>query len=148
MKRMTHRCADGNAECNMSKDICFALHQDGEKGCWGCDLFPEIIDRLASIEGIIGDDYDLDRLRELVEADKDGRIKIVPNYVGKACGTCDHFHRVAGTRRGTCDVKPYATSRYGTPWPGEIPFEPSQSRIACKQYEAAEAAIAKEANNT
>lgn len=112
MKRMTHRCADGNAECNMSKDICFALHQDGEKGCWGCDLFPEIIDRLASIEDILGDTYDLDRLevmmtqcmsmreevserfritgsipverlRELVEADKAGRCVVIPeNYDG------------------------------------------------------------------
>ena len=28
------------------------------------------IDRLAAIEDILGDEYDLDRLRELVEADK------------------------------------------------------------------------------
>ena len=31
------------------------------------------IERLAVIEDILGDDYDLDRLRELVEADRDGR---------------------------------------------------------------------------
>lgn len=29
--------------------------------------------RLAVIEDILGDDYDLDRLRELVKADRDGR---------------------------------------------------------------------------
>lgn len=121
-------------------------------GRWPCGLanypennLPQIIDRLAEIEDILGDAYDLDRLRELVEASKEGRVKIIPKYVGKSCGTCGHFHRVAGTRHGTCDVKPYAKSRYGTPYPG--PFEPSQSRIACKQYEAAEAALAKEDKN-
>lgn len=30
----------------------------------------QCVDRLAAIEDILGDDYDLDRLRELVEADR------------------------------------------------------------------------------
>lgn len=34
-------------------------------------------DRLALIEDILGDDYDLDRLRELVEADLDDRCVIL-----------------------------------------------------------------------
>lgn len=34
--------------------------------------------RLNQIEDILGDDYDLDRLRELVEADKDGRCVLHP----------------------------------------------------------------------
>lgn len=33
----------------------------------------EVIDRLAAIEDILGDKYDLDRLRELVQADREGR---------------------------------------------------------------------------
>ncbi len=32
--------------------------------------------RLAKIEDILGDEYDLDRLRELVQADKEGKIII------------------------------------------------------------------------
>ena len=32
--------------------------------------------RLAAIENILGDDYDLDRLRVLVEADRDGRCVV------------------------------------------------------------------------
>lgn len=32
-----------------------------------------IYNRLAAIEGILGDEYDLDRLRELAQADRDGR---------------------------------------------------------------------------
>lgn len=34
-------------------------------------------DRLAVIEDILGDNYDLDRLRELVEADKEGRCVVL-----------------------------------------------------------------------
>ena len=35
------------------------------------------IERLAAIEDILGDEYDLDRLRELLEADREGRV---PKY--------------------------------------------------------------------
>ena len=38
---------------------------DEAKLCWG---------RLDTIENILGDDYDLERLKELVEADKEGKI--------------------------------------------------------------------------
>lgn len=34
--------------------------------------------RLNEIEAIIDDDYDLDRLRELVKADRDGRCVVIP----------------------------------------------------------------------
>ena len=33
--------------------------------------------RLAAIEDILGDDYELDRPRELVEADREGRVEII-----------------------------------------------------------------------
>lgn len=42
----------------------------------------EVIDRLATIEDILGDEYDLDRLRELVQADREGRCVVIrPNSV-------------------------------------------------------------------
>lgn len=34
--------------------------------------------RISEIEAILGDDYNLDRLRELVEADRDGRCVVLP----------------------------------------------------------------------
>lgn len=34
--------------------------------------------RASEIEAILGDDYDLDRLREMVEADRDGRCVVLP----------------------------------------------------------------------
>lgn len=39
-------------------------------------------DRLSAIEDILGDEYDLDRLRELVQADREGRCVVIhPNSV-------------------------------------------------------------------
>lgn len=38
----------------------------------------EVVDRLAAIEDILGDEYDLDRLRELAQADKEGRCVVLP----------------------------------------------------------------------
>lgn len=40
------------------------------------------IHRLAAIEDILGDSYDLDRLRELVESDRDGRCVVLPCKIG------------------------------------------------------------------
>ena len=34
--------------------------------------------RLSQIEDILGDEYDLDRLRELAEADREGRCVVLP----------------------------------------------------------------------
>lgn len=36
------------------------------------------IHRLAAIEDILGDEYDLDRLRELAKADREGRCVVLP----------------------------------------------------------------------
>lgn len=47
--------------------------------------------RVSEIEAILDDDYDLDRLRELVEADRDGRCMVLPKdgmvyYIEEAGG--------------------------------------------------------------
>ena len=39
---------------------------------------PNIIDRLAAYEDILGGEYDLDRLRELAQADREGRCVVLP----------------------------------------------------------------------
>lgn len=45
----------------------------------GTDAFHllQTVDRLAAIEDILGDEYDLDRLRELAQADREGRVEII-----------------------------------------------------------------------
>lgn len=57
MERMTHRYRNG---------IPYYVVDQRES----------IIGRLASIEDILGDTYDLDHLRELVEADQEGRCVV------------------------------------------------------------------------
>lgn len=67
-------------------------------GRWPCGLanyprghLPDVINRLTAIEDILGDDYDLDRLRDLVEADREGRCFLFPKdgmiyYIEEAGG--------------------------------------------------------------
>lgn len=38
----------------------------------------KIWERLKAIENILGDEYDLDRLRDLVKADREGRCVVLP----------------------------------------------------------------------
>lgn len=64
-----------NLECG---EVCKSRDDEGCNGCPIADAF----DRLAAIEDILGDDYDLDRLKELVEADRDGRCVVFPCKVG------------------------------------------------------------------
>lgn len=51
----------------------------------------DAVHRLAAIEDILGDEYDLDRLRELAEADREGRCVVLPKdgmvyYIEEAGG--------------------------------------------------------------
>ena len=43
----------------------------------------DIINRLAAIEDILGDEYDLDELRELVQAKREGRCVVLPCEAGR-----------------------------------------------------------------
>lgn len=64
------------------------FENNGVNGCYDipdAEWLEESIDRLAAIEDILGDDYDLDRLRELVEADREDAA-----HIG-ACGFCEYY---------------------------------------------------------
>lgn len=60
--------------------------------------YSHIWKRLAAIEEILGDDYDLDRLKELVQADREGRCAVLsepmkpmvfkPNDTDAYCPNC------------------------------------------------------------
>lgn len=41
------------------------------------------VDYIAAIEDILGDDYDMSKLRKLVDTDKDGRCLILPCKIGE-----------------------------------------------------------------
>lgn len=51
--------------------------------CEDCKEFEKLVDRLGTIEDILGDEYDLDRLRELAQADREGRCVVPPCKVGQ-----------------------------------------------------------------
>lgn len=67
----------------------------------------EAVDRLASIEDILGNVYDLDRLRELAQAEREGRCVVLPaggfsdqdgeNALKSAMNTC-YYHNNPVTR--------------------------------------------------
>ena len=50
--------------------------------CEDCEKFDELVDRLAAIEDILGDEYDLDRLRELAQAGRERRCVVLPCKIG------------------------------------------------------------------
>ena len=49
----------------------------------------ELYYRLGLIENALGKNYDLDRLRELIEADRDGRCVVLPVKTGETFYTID-----------------------------------------------------------
>lgn len=52
-----------------------------QSDCYRCEKLPnwkaKAINRLFDIEDILGDEYDLDRLKELVQADRKGRCVVL-----------------------------------------------------------------------
>lgn len=71
MKRLTF---DGNF-CDIAKcaDVCEGMICEGD----ACSQ-RKTWERLKDIEDILGDDYDFNRLRELAQADREGRCFITP----------------------------------------------------------------------
>lgn len=73
MERLTVWRKDGRASI---------ANRDGATPLQQTMKITDVIDRLAAIEDILGDEYDLDRLRELVEADREGRCVVMPCQPG------------------------------------------------------------------
>lgn len=73
MQRLTMIDCTGSSIINCNK--CARVWTENCKNASSCSQ--EAVSRLAAIEEILGDDYDLDRLKELVEADKEGRCVVL-----------------------------------------------------------------------
>lgn len=80
VERVTKKDADGH----------YYMSGDGIFSDWGVpEKFEgEDVDAVGTIEDILGDTYDLDRLRELVEADSDGRCMVLPFLPPKVMWSC------------------------------------------------------------
>lgn len=78
MKRLTEHRDNGVILVDVSKQNESAVH------------------RLAAIENILGDEYDLDRLRELAQADRDGRCVVMPfkDWLDIVFGDQDVFYGI------------------------------------------------------
>lgn len=66
-------------------DMDFAFDLDKET----FDGLQRIFNQLCDLTDILGDDYDLDRLKELVQADREGRCVVVPCKVGETVYTIE-----------------------------------------------------------
>lgn len=99
-----------------------------------------LVERLSNIEDILGDTYNIDRLRELVEADKQGRALIVTDEMATAM-------RAGALVLGRKGVKQLiGTGLNWMPREGKYLYIPYR-KAADVLKEAAYAALAKEAEN-
>lgn len=71
MERYTRKHYGENGYYIICSENCETLN------CGDCGILDKIVDRLSAIEDILGDEYDLDRLRELVQADREGRCVVL-----------------------------------------------------------------------
>lgn len=100
MERLTVRPSESD-EAYLSCEKCgkAAINE-----CWDqLDCTQTAVDRLALIEDILGDDYDLDRLRELVEADRDGRCVVLPCHIGDPVFMGTGRSKITGYEEDICD---------------------------------------------
>ena len=77
MQRLVTRIGNDPAvPTEFDMDFVFGL----DKGTF--DGLQRIFNNLCDLTDILGDDYDLGHLRELVEADRDGRCKVFKSKIG------------------------------------------------------------------
>lgn len=116
--------------------------------CEDCEKFDELVDRLAAIDDILGEEYDLDELREMVQAKRDGRCVVLP------CKIFDKIWNVAAHYQfevTEIDLLPYGNilfrcgnkgtddyaAFYGDDLGDTFTFEEPQERDNCVVKEAA-----------
>ena len=73
MKRLTRKKLGSSYPLKNPSSAKIGLFTDYE----GFFAFFEAVNRLGEIEDILGDNYDLDRLRDLVQADRNGRCAVL-----------------------------------------------------------------------
>lgn len=109
MERLTEKHVKKNGGYYMK---CSEYCEREETMCLECERSDEIVDRLGSIEDILGDDYDLDRLRELVEADREGRCVPVVR-----CRECRHYKERRTQKYGNLICRCTRMGKYDMDYP-------------------------------
>lgn len=75
MERLTEKHVKKNGGYYMK---CSEYCEREETMCLECERSDEIVDRLGVIEDILGEEYDLDELREMAQAKREGRCVVLP----------------------------------------------------------------------
>lgn len=143
MERLTTRLLKGDGYYMKCSQTCLNDCQD----ICECEGFDRTINKLGEIEDILGGDYDLDRLRELVEADRDGRCVVLPCQVGDTIYKLFlgysiklEVERIVRWSNGCWKVNAHTDRKY-TDWKGfEIDFSDFGKTVFLTR-EAAEAAL-------
>lgn len=89
-------------------------------------LRDEVEERMRIVGSI-----DIDRLKELVHAEKEGRIRISPKRT--TCGMCANFVPIEGKSGGRCKIKKYRVDRFGIEHKEEGPLIVPKSKAACRK---------------
>ena len=71
----------------------------------GIEICGTIADRLAAIEDILGDEYDLDELKEVVQAKREGRCIVLPCKKGDTVWRIVHDAAPHITKDRCTDIK-------------------------------------------
>ena len=87
-----------NLEC---REVC---ERQGDDGCKTCPI-AKAFDRLAAIEDILGDEYELDKLMELVQAKRKGRCIVLPCKKGDTVWRIVHDAAPHITKDRCTDIK-------------------------------------------
>lgn len=61
---------------NHAREVAHGCQSDNRDCAYQHDKLADWLEELKAIKDILGDDYDLDRLRDLVEADREGRCVV------------------------------------------------------------------------
>ena len=109
MERLTYDFALGGNHCWQVKgadnlecrEVC---ERQGDDGCKTCPI-AKAFDRLAAIEDILGDEYDLGKLMELVQAKRKGRCIVLPCKKGDTVWRIVHDAAPHITKDRCTDIK-------------------------------------------
>ena len=113
MERLTKRWGAQPYPNLAGKVICEYKECDSTRGCENC-IHGRYKDRLAAIEDILGDEYDLDRLRELAQADREGRCVVLPCKIGDTIYQVDYMTHGEALRAGVPEKNdPQSKRKFG-----------------------------------
>lgn len=136
-----HHMHPDNGNCTAVGGFCTAVPAAH------CPLIPELRAELEASQAALAEQakvaggsvrtlfgVSLERMRELAQAELEGRVMLRSAGAGKKCGSCVHWHRISETKRGTCDVRQWERNRRGHMEPWRHSFTPAQSYGACRYY--------------